>query len=437
MKIRWQGALLALAVSSLAGCGAKKVTVDALESTGPKAITVTVAKVETRPVVRTVEVVGTLKGWEEVTVGNKRMGRVLKIYHDMGDRVQPGEPLVELDPVDMDLTVRQALRSLRAQLEQVGLHDIPSGKFDESTVPSVVQARFVLEKSQQNLNREKSLRQRGAGTQQDYQNAEIDEHSAEAAYKNAQLNARAILATAMVNKVMLDVVEQQRADMTIRAPIPSRPLEGTKANANYAITKRSVSEGQMLKESDSVIQLVIDNPLRLLVNVPERFSNEVTIGEDAKISISAFPDKDFIGKVTRINPSVDPVSRTFQVEAVVPNDDGKLRPGGFAKASIVIKRNDASLTVPRACMVTAGAINKLFVVNDDQNAKEIHFTPGQGEKDWIEVIAPTPSISAGSKVVLEGHSKLFDGHPVIILDQNAPKANSTSDSQPKPTKASG
>jgi len=418
MKIRWRDALLALSVMTLGGCGAKPEPVDVAKSTGIKPLTVTVAPVETRSVVRTVEVVGTLKGWEEVTIGNKRTGRVLKIHRDMGDRVKPGEPLVELDPVDTDLMIAQALRSLTAQLEQVGLHDVPSGKFDESTVPAVVQARFVLEKAQQNLAREKNLRQRGAGTQQDFQNAEIDERTAGAALKNAELNARAILAGAMVNKVMLDVVEQQRTDMTVRAPIPSRPLEGTKASASYAVTKRSVAEGQMLKEGDAVVQLVIDNPLRLLVNVPERFSGEVKVGEDTRITIAAYADKGFLGKVTRINPSVDTISRTFQVEAVVPNDEGKLRPGGFAKASIVIKRNDAALTVPRDAVVRAGAITKIFLLTDESRAKEVLVSTGQGEKDWIEVIGDIP---ANAKVVCSGLPKLFDGHPIVVHDPNATK----------------
>ena len=226
MANRWCAALIVVSASALVGCGAKREAEGAKKSVEDRPVTVTVAAVERRPVVRTVEVVGSLKGWEDVTVGNKRTGRVLKVHHDMGDRVKPGEPLVELEPIDTDLMVAQAQRSLTAQLEQVGLHDVPAGKFDESAVPSVVQARFALEKAQQNLGREKALRQRGAGTQQDYQNADLDERAADAALKNAQLNARAILANALVNKVMLDVVKQQRADLIIRAPVPSRPLEG-------------------------------------------------------------------------------------------------------------------------------------------------------------------------------------------------------------------
>ena len=158
------------------------------------------APIERRAVERTVDVVGTLKGWEEVTVGSKRMGRVLKVLHDMGDRVRPGEPLVELDRIDDDAAVLYAEQSLVAQLAQVGLSEMPEAKFDRAgvpvvdqaraliekarkgfdvtNVPAVVQARYALEKARQNFARERALRQRGAGTPQDYQNAEVDEHAA-------------------------------------------------------------------------------------------------------------------------------------------------------------------------------------------------------------------------------------------------------------------
>ena len=440
MSNRLRGIAVAFAASALIGCGAKREA-DTRKTAEVGPVTVTVAVVEKRPVVRTVEVVGSLKGWEDVTVGNKRMGRVLKVYHDMGDRVLPGEPLVELEPTDIDLMVDQAGRSLTAQLEQVGLHDVPRGTFDESVVPSVVQAGFALEKAQQNLGREKSLRQRGAGTQQDYQNAELDERAADAALKNARLNARAILANAMVNKVMLDVVKQQRADLVIRAPIPSRPLEGTKAAASYAVAKRSVSEGQMLKEGDPVLQLIIVNPLRLWASVPERFSDEVRLGQDVRLSVASFPDKEFLGKVTRINPAVDSTTRTFQVEAVVPNDDGKLRPGGFAKASIVTKRNDDALTVPLESIVKSKGITKLFLVTDDHKARSVSIEMGLGGNGWVEVIG---AVTAGSKVVTTGQSTLLtrpsqlaDDTPVVIRDPLGTAIKTGNAAKPAPAKPAG
>ena len=73
-----------------------------------EAIVVTVSPIERHVVQRYVEAVGTLHGFEEVTLSSKQEGRVLKIYHDLSSVVQPGEPLLELDPTDAKLAYDQA-----------------------------------------------------------------------------------------------------------------------------------------------------------------------------------------------------------------------------------------------------------------------------------------------------------------------------------------
>src|SRR5205823_1637863 len=84
-------------------------------------ISVTVADLERRSVERSVDVVGTLKGWEEVTIGAKKGGRVLKVFHDFGDTVEPGRPLLELEPVDAQLGVQQAETKYLSDLTRLGV----------------------------------------------------------------------------------------------------------------------------------------------------------------------------------------------------------------------------------------------------------------------------------------------------------------------------
>ena len=98
----------AMFLAGVAGCGHGGRATDAQGPTAARIVPVTVANLEHRVVERTVEVIGTLRGWEQVTVGSKRTGRVVKVHHDIGDRVKPGEPLVDLDPVDANLGVQQA-----------------------------------------------------------------------------------------------------------------------------------------------------------------------------------------------------------------------------------------------------------------------------------------------------------------------------------------
>ena len=114
------GAVLAL---GLAGCGARGPSGPEAHaaSAGPRAIPVTVAPLERRTIERTVNVIGTLRGWEQVTVGTRRAGRVIKVHHDMGDRVEPGEPLVELESIDARLAVDEAESKYLGALVKLGV----------------------------------------------------------------------------------------------------------------------------------------------------------------------------------------------------------------------------------------------------------------------------------------------------------------------------
>jgi RND family efflux transporter MFP subunit len=392
----------------LAGCHGSEAALSA--SVAPKSVKVTVAPATRRSVERTIEVVGTLKGWEDVTLGSKKEGRVLKVFHDMGDRVKPGEILILLDTRSADLAVDQAEKQFQAELAKLGLKDLPQKEFDPYNNPSVVAARAKLDKVKQLLSRERSLIQRNAGTIQDLQNAENDERAAEADLANAVLTVRATLASAQAAKVRLDTARYDRTEMEVRAPIPSIPPEGVSTPVDYAIAKRSVTEGQMLKVGDPVMQLVIEKPLRLWANVPERHSSEIRLGQDVVLSVASFPGQTFVGKVARINPAVELVSRTFQVEALVPNYKGLLRPGGFAKASVLIDRNASATVVPIEAVVKFAGVTKLFVV-EASKARTVQVETGLEGVDWVEVIGNLPE---NAQVVTSGHTQLAEGTSVEV-----------------------
>jgi RND family efflux transporter MFP subunit len=410
--------LLGLSLSVLlpaAGCGRTGAETAAKAATGPRVVPVTVVPLEHRTVERTVDVVGTLKGWEDVTVGTKRVGRVVKVHHDMGDRVKPGDLLVELDPVDADLEIARAERQFQAELAKLGLKELPRGDFDVRSVPAVVQAEVSLERVKNNLNRERSLSRRGAGTAQDLQNAENDSKGAEAALADAILSTQATLASARASKAAVDIARQARRDTEIRVPVPSSPPPGVTDPIEYAVAKRSVSEGQMLKQGDAVAELVIERPLRLWTNVPERYSAEVAVGQEVRVLVALRPGMTFNGKVSRINPAVDATSRTFQVEVAVPNNRGLLRPGGFAKAAIVTNREATAAVVPIESVVKFAGVTKLFVV-DGNKARAINVQTGLEGEGWVEVKGDLPR---EAQVVTTGQTQLADQTEVSIRKPEA------------------
>jgi membrane fusion protein, multidrug efflux system len=403
-------------LGGLAGCGGHHSESAQKSDSAPKPVIVTVAPLQHRPVLRTIDVVGTLRGWEEVTIGAKREGRVWKVLHDMGDHVAPGEPLVRLESEDLDLEVQQAERQLQAELAKLGLRDVPGGEFDVSTVPSVVQAHVALDRARQNLARERSLIQRNAGAMQDFQNAENDERSAEAALANAILSVRSTLVGSQAMRVMLAVSRHKRSEMEVHVPTPTATPEGISGPLTYAIAKRNASEGQMLKQGDAIAELVIENPLRLRVTVPERNSVDVKHGQMVGLTVASHPGTTFEGKIARINPKIDDTTRTFQVEAVVPNNGGLLHPGGFAKASIVISRNADATVVPIESVSTYAGVTKIFVVEGDK-VRSIPVETGLQGDGWVEVIGDLPAeaqVVTTGQVGLASLAQLAEGTQVVV-----------------------
>ena len=431
--------VLALA-AGFAGCGAKaEKTAGADQAARP--VTVTVAGVTIRPIERAVDAVGTLKGWDEVTVGAKKVGRVIRVYHDIGDRVKPGELLVECEREDAELSVSQAEKQLVADLAKVGMNlitvpkDLPDlGKIDINALPNVAEAVIALDRARNNLTRERNLMGKGAGTMQDLQNNENDVRSSEARLANAILAARSSIAGALGTKVMLDIRRQSLRDMQIFAPNPSRPPVGLTAPLTYAVAKRSVSEGQMIKEGDPVYDLAVENPLRLWLNVPERYAAAIKVGQAVRLTVGSYPDEVFPATVTRINPTVATDSRSFQVEASVPNDAQKLRPGGFAKAEIITDRDARSTVVPLDAIVRYAGVTKLFTVEGDK-VHAIAVETGREGPGWVELMTPLP---AAAQVVTTGQSRLADGTKVVVrtpaaaatAEQTAPAPSPEPTAQP-------
>lgn len=430
-----KSARLALVVSAaispfgLAGCGPKAAPAPTAQKPAPpREIYVPVEQVRVITVERAIPApLAELRAWETVTVGAKVTGRVAGVLRDIGDRVAPGELLVRLEADDAQLQVRQAQRKLEADMARLGLSpgEEPDDRFDFTRVPTVVEARVALERARQVLSRERSLRERKVNNLEVFQNAENDERSAEAKYETTLLSARADLANVYAAKVNLEITKQKLKDMDLRAPKPSNPPESAKGSFAYVVSKRRVAEGQMLKEGDPVFELVITDPLRVWTRVSHRNFGEVKVGQPVRFSRGSLSPGELVdGKVTRINPTIDTESRSFVVEVTVPNASGRLSPGAFVSAEIVIDTQSKVVAAPASSIVRGEAgKDKIFILDRNETAvRSVAVTPGREVKSmpgWVEIEGEVPE---GAKVVtasLEDRDLLFDGQPVRIRNQAA------------------
>ena len=415
--------LAPLLMVAVAGCSHERETMpaeSAAASRDPAAIVVTAEPVTLRPVQRYVGLVGTLYGFEEMSLGSKVGGRVKRIGHDVSDRVEPGELLLEIDPTDFELNVRQAQKALQVEIAKLGLSEPPSPKTDLTTIPTVVQAQLRRDNAKTRLERAKTLVERKAAPEEELTEKMSEYRVAQAEYANQVLLAKAGIAAIQVKQEALAIAQQQLKDTHLRVPAPSQPLPGGQDKFTYAISSRTVSEGSYVMEGSEVFKLVIENPLKFRGRVPERKIGEVTLGQKAALFASAYTDP-FMGEVTRINPAIDTKTRAFEVEILIPNPEGKLKPGGFAKVGILTELDQQAVTVPIEAVVTFAGVTKLFLIEGGK-AKEVQVTLGTQDTKWVEIASPR--LDAGAQVVTSGQTAIADGSLVAVRESAATKDTS-------------
>src|SRR5262249_53585431 len=157
-------------------------------------------------------------------------------------------------------------------------------------------------------------------------------------------------------------------------------------------------------------KLVIDRPLKFRGRVPERKIGEVRLGQKAQVFTAAYKES-FPGEVTRINPSIDRDTRAFEVEVLVPNAQGQLKPGGFAKTGILTDVSPQTPTVPLEALVTFAGVTKIFLVEAGR-AKEVQVTLGVEGSDWVEIASP--ALAEDAQVVTSGQTAVAQDTPVAI-----------------------
>ncbi|MCE9528401.1 MAG: efflux RND transporter periplasmic adaptor subunit [Planctomycetales bacterium] len=404
----------------------------------PEPIVVTVASLEPRSIQRRVTIVGSFLGREEVTISPEVDGRIARIHHDVGEVVQPGELLVEVDAINYELAAAEAEQAVAADLAKLGLEVLPEGPLDVKTIPTVERARLMVANTETKFQRTDSLARNNAVTKDELDKTRTEYTVAQAEFRQAELEARATLVSARHKQAMLQTARQRLKDTKIYAPAPTTNMAGTGIVPQYVVSERMVSEGEAVqsKPPTNLLKLVIDNPLKLVANVPERYQGDVKVGLSVEIAVEAYRDKLFEGKVSRVNPSVDRGSRTFKVEVLVENSAHLLKPGNFAKAAIIARQDDNAVTVPQESLVSFAGVNKVFVVRDNKSFA-VEVEPGQRGDTWVEVSGKFPP---GAQIVTSGHTKLADGTAIRVRGPSAGAAESSEQSAARhattPTKSS-
>lgn len=388
-----QSAVVLSAVLAAAGCLKGRAS----EGDPRHAVRARVVPVEVRQVQRVVESVGSLFPYEEVTVSSEVEGKVARVLTDVGDRVRAGQALVEVAPVELELALQQE----RAALEQVRAHlGLPEGREDlkdPAQAAEVKRAAAEMKDAEQKYTRAKSLFAEGLIAQGTFDEAESRYISARAGHDVAIQGVETLRAQLAQHRSAVAVASKKRGDAVIRAPFGGH------------VKDRMVTAGQYLKVQSPVMVIVNTDPLRVRLKVPEKMAGWIAVGQPVTVTVEAYPDRSFEGRISRISPSVDPQTRSFDVEALLQNHDGILKPGFFVKSRIESRQVATMLLVPFQAVRYTYGVYKIFTVQGG-SLKEREVKLGDRAEDAVEIVE---GLSDRERVAVpEAGQEPRDGAPV-------------------------
>ncbi len=190
-------------------------------------------------------------------------------------------------------------------------------------------------------------------------------------------------------------------------------LEKTRIVAPFSgiIGLRQVSVGEYITAGRALVNLEAIDPVKADFRVPEKFLPAIKVGQTIRIGVDAFPGETFDGKVYAIDPRIDVAGRSLLVRAKVPNKDQQLRPGLFARVTVLLKLKEDALTIPEQAIVPQGDSQYVFKI-DDGKVTLTKVTLGMRRSGRVEILH---GLSADDQVVTAGQLKLRDGSQVSIV----------------------
>lgn len=351
------GTILLSILLITAGCGSN----GAKTTTKEPVVPVVTTKVKRGDISSFIYTTGTIFPRQESMISPKTSGRIEKLFVDEGDQVTKGEPLVMLEQERILIGVKEAEASLK-------------------------EAEAQLKNLEATLKRNQQLFEEGVIDSQRFDDTTTERDLAEARVQRA--------------KATLEKVQQDLKDSVIEAPFDG------------FIVEKMMNEGEMATTMppSNIFHIVDTSSIKIECGITEEKRKSIKLGDEVLVTVDAYPDEVFTGKITTVNPKIDPISRTFKIKIELPNPDFRLESGMFARINIIEYESKDALLVPQHVVVEEDESKKVFVV-ENSRALGKPVTTGIINGDMVEV---TGGLSDGDVVVTEGFYALKDGIKVDV-----------------------
>jgi RND family efflux transporter MFP subunit len=342
---------------------------------------------------------GNIQAITEAPILARADGYVKRRLVDIGDRVSGGQTLAVIEAPELDEQVRQS----KANLQQA------QASLDEA-LANLQQGNSDLDLAQVTARRWSNLVTRGVVSQQ-----ENDQYQAQYRSKIASVQALEKGVIAQRNGVSAAGANVARLQQMQSYRVVAAPFAGV-------ITVRNVDEGALVNAGSTLLFRIAQTAmLRTYVTVPQTHANAVRPGESAMLTVSNLPGRQFTGTVARSANALDPNSRTLLVEIHVPNKDGALLPGMYAKVELSSARPNPPLLVPSDALIIRGTGTQLALVGADHIVHLQKVAVGRDYGDRLEV---TSGLREGDTVIMNPGDVVREGvevDPVTLSDDATEK----------------
>jgi len=323
------------------------------------------------------------------SIGPVHEGRIVNLYAGQGSVVKKGQKLADLESADIDQAEADYLKAL-ADLENANRTSAADVKFNQAT-----------------YDRTKLLFDKEITARKNLQQAEHDLEVAKATAANSIASAKVAVSNARRHLIILGLKDSTISALASKQNLATSifsltsPISGIVVERNGTIGATIGTDANLFKIID-LTRVWID------ANVFEKDLERVRRGQEVKVTVPAFPESTFSGRVILVSSVVDPDTRTVKVRTEVSNQDGRLKPDMFANVEIVTDLHRTAISIPLSAILDDGGKSVVFVADGNTFKKKV-VTIGLKSNDRAEII---DGLNAGDKVVVKGNYLLLEqGNP--------------------------
>ncbi len=350
--LRW-GVLTVLAIA-LSGChvlpkgdaDAQTRRAGSAQGQGPIAVDVEIAA--TAPLESAREYTGTTQPFQEVAIRAQAEGQLRQLNVDVGDRVEQGQTLAQIDDSLLGAATIEAEAELASRRTEIS--QLQTQVSDAKT--QVEQSRLQRQQAESDASRYSKLAGEGAVSQQQAEQSRTQAKTAaqvllssEEKVRNQEQGIQAAIDRIEAQKAVI-AQRQERQSYTVL----TAPIDGT-------VLTRSTEQGNLVQVGNELLRLGDFSQAKVTVQVSELDWAKIQVGGTVKVKLDAFPKQQPVGRVTRISPAANPTSRLVPVEVTIPNSTGKLGSGLLARVSFT-QANPDRVVIPLSALQDDRAKNK-------------------------------------------------------------------------------